>query len=180
MKTMTDQDKWYPLRVTYGREMKLKERLDLLRIPTFVPMRYKQIEKDGKRKRVLVPAVNNLCFIRSSRDTIDELRMRLSSLIQFHFIWDKASSVPIVVPDKAMEDFIKVSSAIDDDIVYLSEVSPLLRSGQKVRVISGPFTGIEGKVVRIKKSKRVMVELPEMLAVATTYIRPEWLEIIKE
>ena len=84
-----------------------------------------------------------------------------------------------VVPDKAMDDFIKVSSSLEDDLGYLSEVSPLLRAGQKVRVIAGPFAGIEGKVVRIRKSKRVMVELPGMLAVATTYIRGEWLERVE-
>ena len=78
-----------------------------------------------------------------------------------------------------MEDFIRVSSAVDDDIVYMSDVSPLLRSGQKVRVKAGPFAGVEGRVVRIRKAKRVMVELPGMLAVATAYIKGEWLEGIE-
>lgn len=79
-----------------------------------------------------------------------------------------------------MEDFIRVSSAVDDDIVYMSDVSPLLRSGQKVRVKAGPFAGVEGRVVRIRKAKRVMVELPGMLAVATAYIKGEWLEAVEE
>ena len=142
-------------------------------------MRYKKVEKDGKRKTVLVPAVSNLCFAYTTRDVIDRLRSGLLETLPFHYIWDKATSLPIVVPDKAMDDFIKVSSSLEDDLVYLSEVSPLLRTGQKVRVIAGPFAGIEGKVVRIRKSKRVMVELPGMLAVATTYIRGEWLERVE-
>lgn len=142
-------------------------------------MRYKKVEKDGKRKTVLVPAVSNLCFAYTTRDAIDRLRSGLLETLPFHYIWDKATSLPIVVPDKAMDDFIRVSSSLEDDLVYLSEVSPLLRAGQKVRVIAGPFAGIEGKVVRIRKSKRVMVELPGMLAVATTYIRGEWLERVE-
>ena len=122
-------------------------------------MRYRKVEKDGKRKTVLVPAVSNLCFAYTTRDVIDRLRSGLLEALPFHYIWDKATSLPIVVPDKAMDDF---------------------RAGQKVRVIAGPFAGIEGKVVRIRKSKRVMVELPGMLAVATTYIRGEWLERVEE
>ena len=169
-----EQNRWYPLRVTYGRELKLKDRLDKLQLASFIPMTYKQIEKDGRRRRALVPAINK------TRCAIDDLRSQLKETIPFHYIWDRATSLPIVVPDKAMDDFIRVSSSIDDDIIYISDVSPLLKSGQKVRVIAGPFAGIEGKVVRIRKAKRVMVELPEMLAVATTYIRPEWLETIKE
>lgn len=177
---MVEENKWYPLRVTYGRELKLKERLDQLQVVSYIPMRYKKVEKDGKRKTVLVPAVSNLCFAYTTRDVIDRLRSGLLETLPFHYIWDKATSLPIVVPDKAMDDFIKVSSSLEDDLVYLSEVSPLLRAGQKVRVIAGPFAGIEGKVVRIRKSKRVMVELPGMLAVATTYIRGEWLERVEE
>ena len=177
---MAEENKWYPLRVTYGRELKLKERLDQLQVTSYIPMRYKKVEKDGKRKTVLVPAVSNLCFAYTTRDVIDRLRSGLLETLPFHYIWDKATSLPIVVPDKAMDDFIKVSSSLEDDLVYLSEVSPLLRAGQKVRVIAGPFAGIEGKVVRIRKSKRVMVELPGMLAVATTYIRGEWLERAEE
>ena len=177
---MAEENKWYPLRVTYGRELKLKERLDQLQVTSYIPMRYRKVEKDGKRKTVLVPAVNNLCFAYTTRDVIDRLRSGLLEALPFHYIWDKATSLPIVVPDKAMDDFIKVSSSLEDDLVYLSEVSPLLRVGQKVRVIAGPFAGIAGKVVRIRKSKRVMVELPGMLAVATTYIRGEWLERVEE
>ena len=182
---MAEENKWYPLRVTYGRELKLKERLDQLQVTSYIPMRYRKVEKDGKRKTVLVPAVSNLCFAYTTRDVIDRLRSGLLETLPFHYIWDKATSLPIVVPDKAMDDFIKVSSSLEDDLVYLSEVylsevSPLLRAGQKVRVIAGPFAGIEGKVVRIRKSRRVMVELPGMLAVATTYIRGEWLEILDE
>lgn len=175
-----EQNRWYPLRVTYGRELKLKDRLDKLQLASFIPMTYKQIEKDGRRRRALVPAINNLCFVHATRCAIDDLRSQLKETIPFHYIWDRATSLPIVVPDKAMDDFIRVSSSIDDDIIYISDVSPLLKSGQKVRVIAGPFAGIEGKVVRIRKAKRVMVELPEMLAVATTYIRPEWLESVDD
>jgi transcription antitermination factor NusG len=77
-----------------------------------------------------------------------------------------------------MNDFITVASTLDEDIVYVTEISAKLREGQTVMVKDGPFKGIEGKVVRIRKSRRVLVELPGMLAVATTYIDPINLEII--
>lgn len=159
--------------------MKLKDRFDQLQVTTYIPMRYKKVMRDGKKKTVLAPAVSNLLFVLATRDTIDSVRSGLYETLRFHYIWDKATSLPVIVPEKAMQDFIKVSSSVDDDIVYLSEVSPLLRDGQKVRVKAGPFTGIEGKVVRIKKAKRVMVELPGMLAVATAYIPGEYLEVVE-
>jgi transcription antitermination factor NusG len=65
-----------------------------------------------------------------------------------------------------------------EDTVYLTELSSKLREGQKVRVIEGPFAGVEGRVVRIKKSRRILVELPGMLSVAATFIPSDNLEQI--
>ena len=83
----------------------------------------------------------------------------------------------MVVSDKAMNDFITVSATLDEDLIYITEITGKLREGQKVKVKDGPFKGIEGKIVRIRKSRRVLVELPGMLAVATTYVTPDKIEI---
>ena len=117
MGNIPEQNRWYPLRVTYGREMKLKDRLDKLHLTSYIPMRYKNMVKDGKTRRVLAPAVSNLCFVYSSRKDIEELRTRMMETLQFHFIWNRATSLPIVVPDKAMDDFIRVSETMREDIV---------------------------------------------------------------
>ena len=97
-----------------------------------------------------------------------------------HYYWDRTSRRPLIVPEKSMEDFIRVSSSMDEDLIYLTEISDKLREGQTVKVKSGSFAGVTGKIVRIRKSRRIMVELPGMLAVASTYIRPENIEIITE
>ena len=60
----------------------------------------------------------------------------------------------------------------------MTEISDKLREGQTVKVRSGAFAGVEGKIVRIRKSRRLMVELPGMLAVASTYISPNDVEIL--
>ena len=38
---------WFPMRVTYQREMKVKAELDRLGIENFVPMRYKVVESQN-------------------------------------------------------------------------------------------------------------------------------------
>ena len=45
-----DPKTWFPMRVTYQREMKVKAELDRLGIENFVPMRYKVVEaqNDGE------------------------------------------------------------------------------------------------------------------------------------
>ena len=169
---MCDQQlkQWFALRVTYGRELKFQALLDDAGYETFVPMVIKRVERGGKQEKKLAPAVSNLCFVRSEQETLHDFFHSLGDTCPARFIWDKATRLPVVISDKAMRDFITISKAMVDDTVYLSEVSQKLREGQEVVVMEGPFAGIQGRVVRIRRSRRVMVELPGMMAVATTYI----------
>lgn len=169
---------WFAMRVTYGRALKFKASLDEAGFETFVPMCMKTVEQNGKRKRVLVPAVTNLCFVRSSKVQIDEFMKSLGETCPARYMWDKATRLPVIVLDKPMEDFMTISNTMADDVIYLKEISAKLREGQKVRVMQGPFKGVEGTIIRVRRSRRVMVELPGMLAIATTYVRPDELEII--
>ena len=95
-----------------------------------------------------------------------------------HFIWDAHTREPIVVPDKAMQDFIQISQVMNDEALYLKDITSKLHEGQKVRVTDGPFKGVEGVVLRIKRSRRVIVDFPGLLAIATNFIDPRFLEAI--
>ena len=197
---------WYALRVSYSRELKVRDRLNESGIRTFVPMMWRRCPvKPGMTKgkqttsslpaptgqsteslkrmrknpsRRLVPAVGNLCFAYSTKAELEDFIRGYGETSPVHFYWDRTANKPLTVPEKAMNDFIAVSSTLDEDLIYITEITSKLREGQTVKVKEGPFKGIEGKVVRIRKSRRILVELPGMLAVATTYIQPEYLEII--
>ena len=172
------QSKLYVLRVSYSRELKIKETLDKRGVRTFVPMMWKKVEKEGNIRKMLVPAVSNLCFVFWTKADIDAFISEFGDKSPVHYYWDRTSSRPMTVPSKAMDDFVKVASSLDEDLVYMTEISDKLREGQTVKVRSGAFAGVEGKIVRIRKSRRLMVELPGMLAVASTYINPYDVEIL--
>lgn len=174
---------WYALRVSYSRELKVRDRLNELGVKTFVPMMWRRCPvkpgmTTGNPSRRLVPAVGNLCFAYSTRAELEDFIRGYGETSPVHFYWDRTANKPLTVSEKAMNDFIAVSSTLDEDLIYITEITSKLREGQTVKVKEGPFKGIEGKVVRIRKSRRILVELPGMLAVATTYIQPEYLEII--
>lgn len=171
---------WYVLRVSYSRELKIKELLDEKGVQAFVPMMWRKRTVDGKAEKRLVPAVNNLCFVRWTKPSIDNFIKGYGENSPVHYYWDRTCGRPLTVQDKAMDDFMKVSSSMDEDLIYLTEISEKLREGQPVKVRSGPFAGVEGRIVRIRKSRRVMVELPGMLAVASTYVKPEDVEILTD
>lgn len=63
------------------------------------------------------------------------------------------------------------------EATYLSKISEKLRGEAKLLVKSGPFDGFDGKVVRLNMSRKVMVEIPGLLAVVSTYIPVKDLEV---
>ena len=161
---------WHVLRATYARELKVQEQMREMGIRTFIPMMW--------REKKLVPAITGLVFALATRETLDSYIRSFGDARPVNYYWDRAANRPLTVPDKAMEDFIAVASTLDPDLIYLTEISDKLREGQKVMVKEGPFKGVEGKVVRIRKSRRIMVEIPGMLAVASTYVEMTNVEII--
>ncbi len=167
---------WFVLRVTYSRELKIQARLNDMGIRTFVPMLWKKKIVRGKEEKCLVPAVGSLCFVYWTKEGVDDFIRSYGETSPVHYYWDRVASRPMTIPEKAMADFVAVASTMDEDLVYMTEINDKLREGQDVRVKSGPFKGVEGKIVRIRKSRRLMVELPGMLAVASTYISPENVE----
>lgn len=175
---LIDDRKWFAIRVTYCRELKFQKQLGEAGFETFVPMCRRTFEKNGKKEVRTVSAISNLCFVKSTRARLDEFISHMGESCPARYMWDKSTRLPIVIPDKAMEDFIKVSQTMADDLLYLHDISSKLREGQRVKVKSGPFQGVEGTVIRVKRSRRVMVELPGMFAIATTFVKPEELEIL--
>ena len=170
--------RWFALRATYSRELKVQDALADKGIRTFVPMRYQSSPTGSGISRHLVPAISNLVFVYWTREGIDSYIRSFGDARPVNYYWDRTTNSPLTIPDKDMENFITVASTLDEDLVYLTEVSDKLREGQAVKVKEGPFKGVEGKIVRIRKSRRILVELPGMLAVASTYVAPEEIEII--
>ena len=89
-----DHPCWYPLRVTYSRELKVRDILRNEGYECFVPMTVKDIVADGRKSRTYVPAVNNLCFVRAERQSLDEV-LESRGMRQFtSYIWDRPTREP--------------------------------------------------------------------------------------
>ena len=176
---------WYALRATYSRELKVQEHLRERGVRTFVPMMWKTVPTPNPSSptrsgtsRKLVPAVSNLVFVYWTREELDAYIRSFGDVRPVNYYWDRTTNAPLTIPAKDMENFIAVASTLDENLIYLTEVSDKLREGQTVKVKEGAFKGVEGKIVRIRKSRRVLVELPGMLAVASTYVSANDIEII--
>ena len=202
---------WFPMRVTYQREMKVKAELDRLGIENFVPMKYKVVEsrnqgatesrnqgttelrnqgitdlrREGETELrwELVPAINNLIFVHSSQERISGLKASNKVLEPLRYMMDrtaeKANTI-LTVPDVQMENFIRVASVTDDSVMFLDEESVVGKEGKRVEIMGGAFEGVTGVIRRVKRCKRVVVELEGIASVAIAFVPAGWLKEIDE
>lgn len=171
---------WFPMRVTYGRELAIKNYLEKMNVQCFLPMRYDVIETKEGSRRQLVPAVSNLIFVRSTQRELTRMKMYDKNLEPLRYMIRKYNSDKlreiITVSDAAMDNFIKVTKGPEEKVFYLEPNDFVTNlSGRRVTITTGPFAGVEGVIKRIQGNKHVVVQLDKIMAAAITYIPAEYL-----
>ncbi len=169
---------WFAIRVTYNRELKVKEDLDARGITNFVPMQYRREERHGVMVKRLVPSVHNLIFIHITPSDMKEYKMMTE--LPIRYIMNRETHEPITVPTHEMENFIKVAGTYDEKLIYLNPDPGDFTRGERVRIIGGTFAGAEGVFVRLKGDRRVVINVEGLVAVATTFVHPSMIEKITE
>lgn len=165
---------WYAIRVTFNREMKVKDDLDLRGIESFIPMHYVMGTRRGRRVKKLVPTIHNLIFFHIEPSVMKEYKA--TTKMPIRYIMNPATKKPVVVPDKEMQSFIAVAGTYDEQLVYVTPKPGQFTRGDRVRILGGPFEGAEGVLTKVKGTNRVVVSLTGLVAVVTTDIHPSLLE----
>ena len=170
------------MRVTYSREVAAKEFLDKLGIESFVPMHYEVTGQGDQSKYQLTPAIHNLIFVHSTQETLTLLKMTCRELEPLRYMMkpaEKSDGMEIMrVPDRQMENFMRVANASNDKVRFLTYEKFLDQPGQQVRITDGYFAGVEGVIKRIKNNKHVVVQIDGVVAAAVTFVPPSQLAIV--
>ena len=181
-----ENHQWFVLRATYNRVEKDIETLEKNVAYVYIPKHYVIQNKNGKKKRVLEPLLPNLVFVYSTQCHLEELFHKENDLNHLRFYRDKAKDVskqyekhpPVVVPYYEMLNFIKLTSVESEHIKLVEPEQCHYKSGDKVRIVDGDFTGVVGRVARIAGQQRVVVEMQGIRMVATAYIPSAFLDLI--
>ena len=175
-------EKWYLMRVSYGREKKVFEHLDGLGIQVFYPTYPKIYIRNGKKIKTISSLIPNTLFVYSTENKLRQF-IGKPPIPYFHHYYNQTNNelgkkrIPIVVPDKQMEDFIKWCDVDDNDKIYRSTYFNF-KKNDIVLVTCGPFKGFKGCVVRIKWQTRIGVNIDNIGFVCTSYIPKAFLEKI--
>jgi len=182
-----EQMAWYPMYVTYSREVQVRDALDKKSVKNFLPMD-RVTERVGKKLvHTMQPLIHNLIFVYSNRTQLRELKMfnRDCTHMQFMTIKprnDEQASVVITIPERQMEQFMR-AMGVDDALgqrSFLPYTDFLGREGQRIRFLRGPFEGIEGTIKRINKNRHLVITLPYIGALAITIPTSRDIELLPD
>lgn len=172
---------WFAMSAPYQKELQAEALLGQNGIESFIPKHYQLVAVPGMHKeRKLVPAIHNLIFAHTTRRQIQKVKTGYPYL-QYKIRREEGRNIPIVVPDRQMEQFISVCNTYNEKLMYLSPDEVNLAEGTPVRIIGGAFDGMEGVFVKVKggRRRRVVVMLQDLVAVATTEITTDYIQVIK-
>ena len=112
------------------------------------------------------------------KEYLDSRGVRNFLPMRYEYVF-RETRQPITIPEVQMRSFIAVAGNYDEQVVYLDPSVVSMKKGDRVRVTGGIFEGVEGEFVRIKGDRRVVVSIQGVMAVATAFIHPSLIELIK-
>lgn len=158
---------WFAARTRYGQEVGIKNRLSQMGVEHFIPVS----KSRNSRGRITEKAViNNLVFIRASKQ--EACSLKTEARLPLNYIFDYAAHTMLTVPEKQMDDFMRV---FEYSISEGGLMDTPLELGERVRVTKGPLEGVVGNVLELQGKLYVVVGLC-MLVYAKAKIPRAWLE----
>ena len=174
---------WFVLRVSYGRIIKAKAFVEAKELECYVPLRYKEIRKQGKKRIITEPLIPSFLFVHASAEQVDSLLQDksikpLENIALLSYYYDHTShceksptkNPPLVISDSAMDNFIRLTSIHNPHIIPVTSENIKYKLGDEVVITEGEFKDIRGRVARIAGQQRVLVELFDGYLVATAYV----------
>ena len=152
----------------------------------YVPLRYKEVRKQGKKRITTKPLLPSLIFLNATAEQVETLlhdnkvvANESKSLLSYYFdhtihLQDNPNrNPPLIIRDEAMNNFIRLTYVKNPHIIPITSNNILFKLGDNVIVTEGEFKGVHGRVARIAGQQRVVVELFDGCLAATAYVPRE-------
>lgn len=157
--TEGNTERWYVARTRRGQEIAIRDRLEAFGIRNFIPIGRTLKVRNGRKIKAMVPLIPNMVFLRTTKSIACALANGHG--LPVYYVVDHATRSMLVVPDKQMDDFIRVVTE-EPDSVQLTDFTPHV--GQKVRIVSGRLSGVEGEVTSVDGDTYLVINLGSLLS----------------
>ena len=176
--------RWYVFRASYGREDKASDFIVEDGTFVYIAKRYARKTVNGKQKTVLETLIPNLLFVYTTAEKAEEYVKNTPALSYLTYYYnhfelnDDQKNPPLIVSRKEMENFIIATCNKNEHLKFVAEEQCHFKGGETVKVIDGPFKGVEGRVARISGQQRVVITLSQVGLVSTAYVPTAFIQVV--
>ena len=158
---INEHEHWFAARTRANQELGLRNSLLKLEIKHYLPTQVIIRQISGRIKQVEVPIIKNLIFIKTTMQGAFSLTKEYA--LKISYIKDSENGSLLVVPEKQMIDFMFLMDFSKDAIHQCSEQ---FVKGDRVKIVKGELSGIEGELIRLEGKSYVLLRIPQVVAVS--------------
>src|SRR6204780_1498008 len=143
--------RWFAVWTRSRQEKVAASMLKTLGVPHFLPLKSELRQWSDRKQPVTVPLFSGYLFVRMNPTRDSRLQVLKTPGIA-GFVGNNTGPLPI--PDQQIDDIRTV-------IMRRAEctVIPLLEEGDRVRVVRGPLTGGEGRLLQSNSTSRLLISI---------------------
>lgn len=145
------EPRWFAIYVQYRHEKKVKKLLDFKEIDSYLPLQQVTRRYPSKIKKLEIPLINCYLFVKITKAQYIKV-LETEDVLRFV----RVKRDLFAIPEKEIDMLRKVAGDYDFPIEATAETFQL---GQKVEIIAGQLTGLQGNLVQKDNQERFYVQL---------------------
>ena len=185
---------WFPMRVVYDKVLLVNRTLGELGVEHYLALEEKIDISSGEPRVVSVPIIDDLIFVRSTKNHITELKHGFAHCQHLRFITfiprselrngmtemekDAVRRI-VVVPDAEMSQFFQAINQTTYHVTIIPYSDVFKYIGHKIRILQGPLAGCIGTLRRIKKNKHVHIDCGGFLTAELGFMPKEMYVVLE-
>lgn len=121
-------------------------------------LRYRQKPNGHGVIKEQVPSVSGLIFLQGTTQQLRQFLMQ--NFPQYFLVNNCATGSPASIPNSVMEPFMDIMKNEPERVTFLRD--PFLKFAKdhvRLRILTGPFAGQEGYVVRVNRDRQLVMDL---------------------
>ena len=163
--------RWLAAYVKMHHEKKVRDHLTSLNIDNFLPVQTEIRQWSDRKKKIERVLIPMMIFVYV--DTEEQQRViRLPSVIRYLVL--RGEHKPTEIPTSQMNSFMFMLDNSENQVNFSSNN---LQPGEKIRVIKGSLTGLEGELIYVEGKSKIAIRI-EQLGCAVVELKASTVEKI--
>ncbi len=169
-----EKQSWYAIRTLHNKASVVRTIAQHEHVECYTPQREVEEVVDGEVRLHRIDIMPSLLFLYTTPSFIGRLRVATNDNILPYS--EPGTTKLYAIADAEMERFRFVARTAATTIEPID--GSTLDATARVRITGGIFRGMEGHIKRVHGTKRFVVSIEGVAAIATTYIPKEYIEKI--